>query len=119
MTFFKDTGIYPAKYKLPDMGIRGDFECQRTERIVVCRPALYNLICFGMVAFYRRNLSRGGPSAQAICKQWLRELTDMDIDTARERSARMIAGLRVSPEGQEGMRAFLEKRKPIWTEGDK
>jgi len=66
-----------------------------------------------------RNLSRGGPSAQAICKEWLRELTEMDIDTARERSARMIAGLRVSPEGQEGMRAFLEKRKPIWTEGDK
>jgi methylglutaconyl-CoA hydratase len=66
-----------------------------------------------------KDLSKGGPSAQAICKQWLRELTEMDIDTARERSARMIAGLRVSPEGQEGMRAFLEKRKPTWAKGDK
>ena len=65
-----------------------------------------------------KDLSKGGPSAQAICKEWLRGLTEMDIDTAREKSARMIAGLRVSREGQEGMRAFLEKRKPIWTEGD-
>lgn len=65
-----------------------------------------------------RDLGKGGPAAQAICKEWLRELAQMDIDTAREKSARMIAGLRVSPEGQEGMRAFLEKRKPIWTEGD-
>jgi methylglutaconyl-CoA hydratase len=65
-----------------------------------------------------KDLSKGGPSAQAICKDWLRQLTEMDIDTAREKSARLIAGLRVSPEGQEGMRAFLEKRKPIWAEGD-
>jgi hypothetical protein len=26
-----------------------------------------------------------------------------------------IAELRVAPEGQEGMRAFLEKRKPEWS----
>jgi len=26
----------------------------------------------------------------------------------------MIARLRVSPEGQEGMASFLEKRKPRW-----
>jgi enoyl-CoA hydratase/carnithine racemase len=25
-----------------------------------------------------------------------------------------IAEVRASPEGQEGMRAFLEKRKPYW-----
>ena len=66
-----------------------------------------------------KDLGKGGPTAQAICKEWLRELKEMDIDTAREKSARTIAGLRVSPEGQEGMRAFLEKRKPIWTEGDR
>jgi len=66
-----------------------------------------------------KDLSKGGSSAQAICKKWLRELTEMDIERAREESARIIAGLRVSPEGQEGMRAFLEKRKPAWIKGDK
>ncbi len=66
-----------------------------------------------------KDLSKGGSSAQAICKKWLRELRGMDIERAREESARIIAGLRVSSEGQEGMRAFLEKRKPAWIKGDK
>jgi methylglutaconyl-CoA hydratase len=30
----------------------------------------------------------------------------------------MIANLRVSDEGQEGMAAFLEKRKPAWARPD-
>ena len=66
-----------------------------------------------------KDLSKGGSSARAVCKRWIRELKEMDIERAREESARIIAGLRVSPEGQEGMRAFLEKRKPTWVKGDK
>jgi methylglutaconyl-CoA hydratase len=31
-------------------------------------------------------------------------------------TARVIAELRQSPEGQEGMDAFLNKRKPKWVE---
>jgi len=31
-------------------------------------------------------------------------------------TARLIAELRASDEGQEGMASFLEKRKPKWTE---
>ena len=66
-----------------------------------------------------KDLSKGGSSARASCKKWLRDLREMDIERAGEESARIIAGLRVSPEGQEGMRAFLEKRKPAWIKGDK
>ena len=40
----------------------------------------------------------------------------MRIEEAGEYTARMIADLRVSKEGQEGMAAFLEKRKPKWME---
>jgi methylglutaconyl-CoA hydratase len=29
-------------------------------------------------------------------------------------NADLIAALRVSPEGQEGLSAFLDKRKPAW-----
>ena len=29
-------------------------------------------------------------------------------------NAALIARLRVSPEGQEGLSAFLDKRKPLW-----
>ena len=32
--------------------------------------------------------------------------------------ARLIARLRVGAEGQEGMRAFLERRKPAWCDAD-
>ncbi|MGB3093530.1 MAG: enoyl-CoA hydratase/isomerase family protein, partial [Candidatus Zixiibacteriota bacterium] len=31
-------------------------------------------------------------------------------------TADMIASMRIGDEGQEGMNAFLEKRKPKWTE---
>jgi methylglutaconyl-CoA hydratase len=37
--------------------------------------------------------------------------TDEDLGTM---TASMIAALRVSTEGQEGLKAFLEKRKPTW-----
>jgi methylglutaconyl-CoA hydratase len=33
-------------------------------------------------------------------------------------TAETIAGLRVSPEGQEGIRAFLEKRTAAWVTTD-
>ncbi|MFA9453520.1 MAG: hypothetical protein ACERK6_06335 [Candidatus Aminicenantaceae bacterium] len=41
----------------------------------------------------------------------------MDTEEAGEYTARMIADLRISAEGQEGMAAFLEKRKPSWVKG--
>jgi methylglutaconyl-CoA hydratase len=40
----------------------------------------------------------------------------MSYEEARNHTAQTIAGLRVSDEGQEGLRAFLEKRKPHWTQ---
>ena len=32
-------------------------------------------------------------------------------------AAALIARLRVSPEGQEGLTAFLDKRAPMWVSG--
>jgi methylglutaconyl-CoA hydratase len=40
---------------------------------------------------------------------------DMDASEAREYTLTKIAELRASFEGQEGMRAFLDKRKPQWS----
>jgi methylglutaconyl-CoA hydratase len=39
---------------------------------------------------------------------------DLPDAEAREMTAQTIAGLRVSVEGQEGIRAFLEKRTASW-----
>ena len=67
-----------------------------------------------------RELLSSGPLAVRACKALALNVGHMDHDTARRYTAEGIATLRVSAEGQEGMRAFLEKRKPNWilpTEG--
>jgi methylglutaconyl-CoA hydratase len=61
-----------------------------------------------------RLLLSSGPEALAKCKELLQRVPAMNLDEAKGYTAEMIAGLRVSPEGQEGMAAFLEKRKPKW-----
>src|SRR5437868_6763753 len=59
-------------------------------------------------------LLSSGPQAVRACKALALKVGHMDHDTARQYTAEIIAKLRVSAEGQEGMRAFLEKRKPNW-----
>jgi len=60
-------------------------------------------------------LLSSGPEAIVKCKELLQRVPAMGLDEAKSYTAEMIAGLRVSPEGQEGMASFLEKRKPNWT----
>jgi len=56
-----------------------------------------------------------GPEAVARCKQLIFEVTNKwDLNTALTDTAKMIAETRMSEEAQEGMCAFLEKRKPKW-----
>jgi len=59
-------------------------------------------------------LLTSGPEALASCKELLKNIPGMSFEEAKTYTARMIAGLRISPEGQEGMASFLEKRKPKW-----
>jgi len=60
-------------------------------------------------------LLKAGPVASATAKQLVRSVT-AHADGARHDAdnAALIARLRVSPEGQEGLSAFLDKRKPHW-----
>lgn len=58
---------------------------------------------------------QGGPAALNAAKQLIRDVSPPQDRTALgERTARLLATLRVSPEGQEGLSAFLERRKPNW-----
>lgn len=61
-------------------------------------------------------LLNGGPHAQAHIKALIRMVADHrgDRDALDQRSSELIAALRVSREGQEGLSAFLEKREPNW-----
>lgn len=56
-----------------------------------------------------------GPSAVGEAKRLVDDVADHPIDHhVMDETARRIAGARVSEEGREGIRAFLEKRKPNW-----
>ncbi len=61
-------------------------------------------------------LLSSGPNALAICKDLLEKVPQMSLEAAKKYTAEAIAALRVSDEGQEGMKAFFEKRKPRWVE---
>ena len=59
-------------------------------------------------------LLKSAPLALRACKALALNVGQMGSETARLYTAETIARLRVSAEGQEGLQAFLEKRKPAW-----
>ncbi|MEI2454826.1 enoyl-CoA hydratase-related protein [Lysobacter firmicutimachus] len=67
------------------------------------------------VARQVEQLLKAGPRAAAQAKQLVRRVAG-ERDGARldADNAALIAALRVSAEGQEGLSAFLDKRKPNW-----
>ncbi len=61
------------------------------------------------------SLMTSGPDAMAACKNLIYNITNkLTFEESIEYTARLIAELRASKEGQEGMASFLEKRKPNW-----
>jgi methylglutaconyl-CoA hydratase len=66
------------------------------------------------LTFYLDAIVAGGPHAVNAAKRLVREVAGRPVAEVREMTVERIAGIRVSDEGQEGMRAFLERRKPNW-----
>ena len=61
------------------------------------------------------NLKTSGPMAMAHCKNLIYNISNkLTLNQASEYTAKMIADIRSSEEGQEGIAAFFEKRKPKW-----
>jgi methylglutaconyl-CoA hydratase len=63
-----------------------------------------------------KQLISSGPNALARCKKLLAEVPRLPQKEAGKYTAEVITKLRMSDEGQEGMKAFFEKRKPNWYE---
>ncbi len=63
-------------------------------------------------------LLAAGPQAQRECKDLIARVAGGPVDDAMvDDTAERIARVRVSPEGREGIAAFLAKRRPAWTGG--
>lgn len=77
---------------------------------LVDSPEALNVAC-GRIT---KNLLQCGPNAMAAAKSLVRNLKTMKFEDSLEYVAKVLADLRVTPEGQEGLKAFLEKRKPNW-----
>ncbi len=71
----------------------------------------------GFVAEFSRTMKACAPGAVGDAKRLVHHVAGKTIDRdLMDDTAKRIARARVSEEGQEGVRAFLEKRKPAWTQ---
>lgn len=59
-------------------------------------------------------LLQAAPGAQAQAKQLIGQVAGRPPATQRDYTTQLIATLRASAEGREGMSSFLEKRPPSW-----
>ena len=68
------------------------------------------------VEYYVNQIRSSGPQAILEVKTLMQKFSEMKLDDYKSFTVDKIAELRVSEEGQEGISAFLEKRKPRWSD---
>lgn len=93
------------------------FDAARAERIGLVHRVVAREDLDDAVRAVVADCLRAGPRGAAVAKT-LPELALDDLDTATSRTPEIIARLRASEEGQEGMGAFLDKRSPAWVPPD-
>jgi methylglutaconyl-CoA hydratase len=67
------------------------------------------------IATYVTAILSCGPEAIGTAKALIRDVWGRNIEETSHMTAAAIAERRASAEGQEGLRAFLEKRRPSWS----
>ena len=122
-------GLVPATiapYILCKAGFGRTTELMLTGRLFSAREAqefgLVQRICDQGLLTENTNkligeLLSNGPEAMKGIKQLLRKLEkEISSEKIQAYTSKLIAQFRVSEEGQEGMKAFIEKRDPNWNE---
>ena len=90
------------------------FSAQHAKEIGLVHSVVPRADLDAQVAQYARETLSCGPEAITTVKHLLREIAHRSQADAVGMTSEAIAGRRVSPEGQEGMKAFLEKRRAAW-----
>jgi methylglutaconyl-CoA hydratase len=91
------------------------FTAKRARRIGLVHRTVARSKLDETVDEYLEEVLTSGPRAVSAAKELLREIRGRRSEDVIGLTTTRIAEQRVSDEGQEGMRAFLEKRKPGWT----
>jgi methylglutaconyl-CoA hydratase len=121
-------GIIPAMispYVIAAMGARmahrymvsgEEFDAAEAYRIGFVHDICEEEDLVGKVGQMLAHLYTSGPKAVAAVKELIPLGANMPIDEEiAEETARLIADIRATPEAQEGLSAFLEKRNAEWT----
>jgi methylglutaconyl-CoA hydratase len=120
-------GILPAMispFVLPKIGMSAArelfltgmrFGAHRAREIGLVHAVVTDDLLDEAVQRYVDEVLSAAPSAVAAAKGLLPQVWGRKPADVADLTAGAIAAQRVSPEGQEGLRAFLEKRKPGWT----
>ena len=90
------------------------FSARRARRIGLVHAVAAENDLDAVIDAYVRELLTSAPGAIAGAKALIAEVSGRKPPDVASTTARAIAARRVSAEGQEGMRAFLEKRRPGW-----
>jgi methylglutaconyl-CoA hydratase len=91
------------------------FDAVRAQRIGLVHEVVADESALdARVAELVNELRAAGPTAARAAKAMIRELRGLGADEARRLTVAQIARQRTSSEGQEGLSAFVEKRRPTW-----
>ena len=90
------------------------FSATRAREIGLVHAVVPSADLDATVARYTSEILTAGPEGIAAAKALIPKVWSATIEEAMPITAKAIATRRVSEEGQEGMKAFLEKRKPSW-----
>jgi methylglutaconyl-CoA hydratase len=91
------------------------FSAQRARELGLVHAVVSDAQLDATIRTYVEDCLSGGREAIAAAKALIARVWDQSFDAAVPITAAALAERRVSLEGQEGLRAFLEKRKPGWS----
>lgn len=99
-----------------ELFITGDvFDAERAASIGMLNRVAPDVAALdATIAAFCTSIAKGGPNAVAACKQLALNVMETAKGERLQMTADLLATLRSSPEGQEGMTAFVQRRAPSW-----
>ena len=91
------------------------FSAARARELGLVHAVVVEADLDGTIDGYVREVVGGGREAIAAAKDLIANVWDKPFESALPMTSGALAARRVSAEGQEGLKAFLEKRKPAWS----